>query len=554
MQMLKKFLKHFWVNKKKYLLVLISSLVWSLTMLKSGIKYNYGIGFWGPNGHDGVWHLSLARSLSQGSLRMPIFAGYDVSNYHLGFDILLAALHKVSGLRLSILYFQILPFAFAILIGSLLYSLLKLEKLELRVIFWVLFFVYFSGNFGWLVSFLRAGEFAGESMFWAQPNILTLVNPPYALSLIFILSGLIFLKKKSYFSILFFGFLIQIKAYAAIISLASLLIVAIYNLYFKKERYFLKIFVLSLFLNLLIFLPFNKEAGSLLVFKPFWFLETMMQFPDRLGWTKFGEAMVNYKLAGNLIKLIPAYLIAFLIFWYGNLGTRFLSEIYLIKLKKFKIVSDFDLFLITSIFTGLFVSLFFVQKGTAWNTIQFFYYSLFFSSILSGIVFAGILKQFTKKNFKLILLSGIFIFNLPTAFSVLKHYLPSTPPAYVSLLEIDALNFLEEQPNGIAALPPFDRKLGEYSPAPRPLYLYESTSYVSAFTGKQVFLEDEVNLDITGFNWQERRENLEKALMISDRDYFINNNIKYIYLPKIFKYKINLEKIFENEEIVIYKV
>jgi hypothetical protein len=40
----------------------------------------------------------------------------------------------------------------------------------------------------------------------------------------------------------------------------------------------------------------------------------MMQFQDRVGWQKFGEAMINYKLAGNILKGIPAYLVAFVIF------------------------------------------------------------------------------------------------------------------------------------------------------------------------------------------------------------------------------------------------
>ena len=37
-------------------------------MVKSGLVYDYGMGFWGPNGHDGVWHVSLASSLARGTL------------------------------------------------------------------------------------------------------------------------------------------------------------------------------------------------------------------------------------------------------------------------------------------------------------------------------------------------------------------------------------------------------------------------------------------------------------------------------------------------------
>ena len=41
-------------------------------------------------------------------------------------------------------------------------------------------------------------------MFWSQQSISTLVNPPFALSLIFILSALISLQKKNLFLVLYF--------------------------------------------------------------------------------------------------------------------------------------------------------------------------------------------------------------------------------------------------------------------------------------------------------------------------------------------------------------
>ena len=75
----------------------------------------------------------------------------------------------------------------------------------------------------------------------------------------------------------------------------------------------------------------NSSASSSVVFKPFWFLETMMSFYDRVGWARYGEAMVNYKLGDNFIKGIPAYFGAFTIFILGNLGTRVLALFYVAK-------------------------------------------------------------------------------------------------------------------------------------------------------------------------------------------------------------------------------
>src|SRR3989344_8769648 len=95
-------------------LICTGSLIWSLTMIKSGLVYEYGMVFWGPNGHDGVWHIALAQSLAKGSWQMPIFAGENIRNYHIGFDLILAAFHKLTFIPIHNLYFQLLPPLFAL--------------------------------------------------------------------------------------------------------------------------------------------------------------------------------------------------------------------------------------------------------------------------------------------------------------------------------------------------------------------------------------------------------------------------------------------------------
>lgn len=549
--MLKKFQKRLWADKYILATIIVGSIVWSLTMIKSGLFYDFGFGYWGPNGHDGIWHISLASSLLERGFSMPIYAGASVSNYHIGFDLLLAFLSKITTIPVSVMYFQILPPFFAVTIGLLTTLLLRKLKWNSIAIGWSLFFVYFAGNLGWLVTIIRDGDIGGASMFWAQPATLTLVNPPFALSLIIILLALItLLSRKMLISSLLVGLLIQIKAYAAVVVIGALLCVSIYSYLSKRKLFFAKVTVLASIIAMLLFLPFNSGSGALFVFKPFWFLETMMQFPDRVGWTRFGEAMVNYKLAGNLVKGLLAYLIAFFIFWYGNIGTRLFAEIYSVKLLRKK-REWFDIFVISSIVIGLAIPMFFVQKGTAWNTIQFFYYSLFFIALISGYVVERII-MYVKPKQKLVFAALLIVLTIPTTIDVLKHYLPETPPAMVSKQEYAALGYLAEQPDGVVLVPPFDRSIGQYDPAPRPLYVYESTSYVSAFSGKQVFLEDEVNLDITGFNWQERKDQIQYFFEHPNKDFLILNNIEYIYIPKKYGFKLDFVKLFENDEITIY--
>ncbi len=170
-------------------LILLGTVSWSLTMIKSGIIYPFGMGFWGANGHDGIWHIALINSLSRGSFDMPIFAGSNIKNYHLGFDLLTAFFHNITSIPTVNLYFQILPPILAFLIGISCYLFVNALTKSKRAALWATFFVYFGGEASWIFG-------RGESTFWSQQSISTLINPPFALSLVFIFSGLYFLLKR----------------------------------------------------------------------------------------------------------------------------------------------------------------------------------------------------------------------------------------------------------------------------------------------------------------------------------------------------------------------
>jgi hypothetical protein len=540
-------------NIQKWLLIILGTITWSWTMVKSGLSYPYGLGFWGANGHDGIWHIALSESLSRGSLSMPVFAASQLQNYHIGFDLILAFLHKITFIPILNIYFQILPPIFALLIGFLTYKFVfewtKSEKASI----WSVFFIYFGGSFGWIIGH-------GESAFWSQAAISTLINPPFALSLIFLLFGLILLsrleKKFSSLNLLLcsilFGSLIEIKVYAGVLVLGAILVSGLYSLFIYRKLLLLKVFVGSLILSLILYLPLNHNSGSLLVFQPFWFLETMMGLADRINWTRFYSAMLTYRSGHVWIKAVAAYSVAFTIFVIGNFSTRI---IFLFRKIKF---DELNVFIYSIIGTGLIIPMFFLQKGTPWNTIQFFYYSLFFASILTGIVVSQI------KN--TILLYVIILVTIPTTIITLKDvYVPGRPPAMLSNEELSALSFLSKQPDGIVLTRPFNQAKADAAidNPPRPLYLYASTAYVSAFSRHQTFLEDEINLDITGYDWKPRRAETLSWYNGKDdilkRQFLTVNKIKYIYWIKngqspLDLGKLSLSNIYENNLVTIYQV
>lgn len=506
-----------------WLLITVGTIVWSLTMIKSGLLYGFGMGFWGPNGHDGVWHLAIISSLSRFSLQMPIFAGEVIKNYHLGFDLLVAALHLVTRIPSVNLYFQVLPPIFAMLIGYLVYKLTNNK--------WSVFFTYFGGSLGWVMG-------RGESTFWSQQAISTLLNPPYALSLILLLLLLLLLRNNRYLLAgLILGLLPEVKIYAGLLAFAGVFFMAT-----KNKRIFL-----TLIIGLFIFFISNYQLitnnSGLLVWSPGWYLETMMGLSDRLNWPKFYQAMLVYKTTHNPVKLPLSYFVALIIFIVGNLGTRIIG---LFSLKK----TSENLFYIPVLLLGLIIPMFFLQSGTPWNTLQFFYYTQFFMGILAGLALS-------KFRYPIL----IVLLTLPTTFRTFPHYLPKQPPAKISNEELAALKFLANQPPGIVLTYP--AQPDAYAPAPRPLYKYDSTGYVAAFSNHPAFLEDTVNLDITGYPWRDRLSEVNAFFRNSDPISAINfikkYNIYYIYLsdvavsrPVSSESQLGFKKLFENSQASVW--
>jgi len=554
-------------NWGKWFLIVLGSITWSWTMIKSGWIYKFGMGFWGANGHDGVWHIALIESFAKGSLKMPVFSGAHLQNYHIGFDLTVALIHKITLIPVVNLYFQIIPPILAILTGIFTYRFVLNWTKSNKASLWALFFVYFGSGFGFLIG-------KGESAFWSQQAISSLINPPFALSIIFILMGLIGLQnftripklKYLILSSLCFGILMEIKIYAGVLVLGGLFVSGIFGLVMNRKTEVLKIFVLSLIISLILFILFERGSGSLLVWQPFWFLETMMSYTDRIGWLKFYSAMSSYKSGHNWIKLIPSYLIALVIFYVGNLGTRIIKELLVWKwIRNIKLIGWIEVFTSSIIVAGVVIPMFFLQKGTPWNTIQFFYYSLFFSAILAGIAVSEFLKYFRQTRYYF-LLSTIVLLTIPTTLITLKDvYVPGRPPAMLTKDELSALKFLSVQPYGTILTYPFDpvASANAINNPPRPLYLYVSTAYVSAFSKHQTFLEDEINLDITGYDWQSRRTQVEAWYKEKDqaiaRAFLKDNNIKYIYWEKsqralLGEKQLGLTNIFEDASVIVYRV
>jgi len=186
------------------------------------------------------------------------------------------------------------------------------------------------------------------------------------------------------------------------------------------------------------------------------------------------------------------------------------------------------------------------------------YYSLYIGNIFLTIFL--IKNNFYLKNF---IISLIIITTCLASFENFQRYLSNPAPATLPNTEIEALSFLKNQPSGIVLSYPYDKYTKNNMSVPLPLYAYETTAYISAFSQQTVFLEDEMNLEITGFNWQSQKNESIKFFQSNDeffaRGFLVNHQISYIYLVNGQKFNLNesqlqVQKIFDNSQVQIYQV
>lgn len=560
-----------------FLLIIAGTIFQIVPTFKNGLVYPYGLGFWGPNTHDGVWHISLINQLIKSvPPQNPIFAGQILKNYHYFYDLLVAASAYLTKIPVMDLVFRFYPILFSLSLGIGTYYLTldlfqeKLGTLKTKIAsLFSLYLVYFAGSFGWIVSYIKERQFGGESAFWANQSISFNLNPPFAISLVIIIALLqvlrVFKIQKTgiILAIILAGSLVGFKAYGAALILMSLLFVGL----IKRKLNYLIIFTGSLFICALIFFSNFQISTALIIFAPFWFIHSMIDSQDRVGWVRLTLARTAGLEKGIWWKFITAEVVSLLIFIMGNLGMRFLSLLSLFRIKS--IVKDNNLlFLLVFSTQAIMIPIFFIQSGNPWNTIQFFYYGLYVTALISGIVLLSVTEHLPK--FLSAAVVVLFLVIAPINSLVTASYYLNDPHAKVNEKELEALQFLSRQDDGLVLTYPYDGKLKKRVAEPWPLFVYDSTAYVSALSNKAVYLEDEGQNQILLTDYKKRivaskdffrdvipglssEESLQAA-----KNFLRYNRIKYIYLLNGFflgfdEDKLPIEKIYQNQEVTIYQ-
>src|SRR3989344_3860543 len=559
--------------KKDLILLLIIVTAFFLYMLiifPSGTFFCFknacGINFWGVHGHDAIWHLAIATvSFKSFPFIAPTFAGENLYGYNFLLDFVIFLLSKI-GIPPVIAYFKILPVLWFIIFTGLLVTLARKINDSIIFIRLFLFFSYFAGSFSYFLILYHHKTIDGSSSFLPQPIMHMMSNPPYAFSLLPFLYLLIVIKqgkftnKLAIISGINIFIIMGLKFYGGVISIfmiyCFLLLTGIKE---KKINRFIKhISIISLFVVIGVFFFYNPftslKTGSIFGFAPLALVHTITEEPNQFYLQSMTDAryfLVEHGIGPRLILIEMINITVFLFFY---LGTRFFGLIYLFYLLLRKKMSRFDLTVFTTIIFSCLLTMTLVQKAEWWNTIQFFFYTIFFITIyLTMLTFEMINK---KKILYTTICTIIILLSIPTSLDLAKQFFATPGATYVSHKELLALNFLKQQPSGIVLTPLYNKNIKKIDKT-NPLYTYEDTAYISAFSGQQSYFANELQLRLTGVSYKKRKDRLEKM------DCSVINEVDYIYEIKqtypedkiVLKCKpINIKLIFTNDEITIYSV
>jgi len=542
----------------------------SLVVIGSGRHYQGGVAFWGVSGHDGLWHLTLIQELAQNFPgQNPGYAGETLKNYHYFFDLLSAEIYRTTQIPLLDLYFRFIPLFLAFLLVGAVYCFGKRWSGKRSVGFWSVFFVSFASSLGFVLPWFKIGSHNWETAFWAMQPVSSLQNPPFFLSLILLTAGMflfLFWKKQKKINkallvvlALIFGAMMEVKVYGGLIVLTSLFLLSFWQFLLKKDKKWFSLFFFSFLFGLGVYLPTSKASADFVKWEPFWFVRTMVQAPDRMNWVNWELRRQVYVAHTNRLGILAVDGIALGLFFLGNLGTRAIGTAFFFKklLKK----QPIDLFLIFIFLSGLLPTMLFLQKHLAWNTIQFFYYSIFIFSFFAAWTTVSVLARLKKDWLKWVFVSLVVVFSLPSTLKTISWHWGETPTSIVDFSEKEALEFLKENSDrdDVVLTYPYQNGIESKFPPPVPLSYYNS-AYVSFFTNRRVYLEDQTAALIQGYGLEERLVKVSRFFSAKDTDeallFLKENEIRFIYLVDGQKWVADLGEslalVFKNQRARIY--
>ncbi len=416
------------INKFKNRLWPSIFLLFAILILASGLFFS---SFYKDNqlllrdGYDGSWHVALIEeSLRSLPPHHPSNPKIILNNYHYFYDVFLASLGFFSDLPVLNLHYQLGQMLMA---GLLVLSAFCLGRRmhSTKAGLLLVFFTTFVGSFAYLIPLFLPGQVWSESSFWVSQTFATMTNPQLIFSIATFYALLILytkdffkIKKRHLLIILLIIPSIGFKSYGWILMSLLYAMDLLTNFLSKKDFKYILYGLLYLLLALPIIYLITGFRTNNFFYHPLWFIDSMLEAPDRLNHLQWKFLLDHYLLTNNYPRILILRIAEIFIFYIGNLGTRVISLLYpiwrLLKKKEWKKQQPlFDFLFVLFLFSSIFPLLFLQRGGTVWNSIQFWYYALIFANILAVSVWIKLSKHWKKWQHLLALLILVLL-SVPT--------------------------------------------------------------------------------------------------------------------------------------------
>ncbi len=511
------------------LLIIVAACVYLLVVFPSGSHYCFngrcGDFYWGSHEHDGIWHLALIESAFRVlPFQSPVFGGQSLGGYNFLLDLALYVL-RLTGLSSSFLYFKVQSTIWFVVFCMLLYRYARVLGLTRPLVRWVFFITFFSTSFGIVIQLVRHNTIWGSVGNPSMQGALGMTNPQYMWSLCVLLALLILLQGKRRLWVT--GVLVWIglglKFYFIVPALITVLWYAISSVIRRDYRKSMVIAVSCLIGCIAAYIMFygNVSSGGL-TFKPLEITHQIVEDPTMWFDKRMVEERYFIQQVGNYLspRLIWIEIRTIFYFLFFNFGIRLLGVVgaLYVLLKSPTLRSHVALLLII-ITTTTVMPILFIQKGTWWNTIQFLYYAIFGSSILTAIVLGLASRRLGRIGTWVVVAVCIILF-LPTQVETLGLFTRGEGTRYVPTGEIEALRVLARMPRGVVLTQPF-------TPGSTSILAdtYD-TAYVSAYSGHPTYLADEAQLTLLGKAYEDTQ-----AKMARDPCGLLNE-VDYVYIRR----------------------
>lgn len=507
-------LKRFNFTKQKvnwFLISLITfvTVIQSLINVTSGDVKNNQIRLINIHQFDSTWSIALTNSV-QGTIPPinPGYAGTRVQNYHYFLNTFVALSQDITKIPTVTLYFKLIDTLLIFLFATTSYIFIKKLTGSSYAGYAGIILLCLSSNLYYIIKIFYPAANITPSVLWINEYETRMVNYQLLISYNLLISWFFLLiqKNKSILVLsILAGCLVSFKSHVSVLLLPSLAIVGLISV-LKREYFYIKLTICAMIATLIFYVSANPIFKPAFILQPFYLIETMFAANDHLNYSTWILKNQTYLSEGNIKRVIQLYSEGILLFIFGNFGLRIIGFYPIFK--KNKVIYIMYLMMIV----GILSSLLLVAKGVAWNSVQFSYYSIVISSILT--IYALYRLSIKHKSLAVILFLVVWVSLLPGVFYTTNYYLSKFNSSFIDKGLYQTALFLAKEPKGVILINP----------------KYFNNSIISAFSHQESYLANIGMLDTEQLDYSNREKKLftffdNKGV---DQRFLIENKISYI--------------------------